>query len=366
VKKIIFLSTIVFLSLFLVSCETTQSGSSGTVRNRAHRSSSEFRGAWVYDPRRFEPDEVVRDLKNAGFNAVFVRLSSAGAAYYPSKILPKAPGVHMDYARAYSDAGKKYGVAIHAWHVCFMMHYASKGEVASAIKKGEVMRDAKGRATRPTYNVPVRTPALASNRALERNAVLELVTQYPLDGVQLDYIRYFAPGVDYSVTSRTAFEKSRGAKVKKWPTDVSTGLLRGQYQQWKADLITSVVKDVGTAVKQANPQAKLSAAVWHSPEVGKNDYCQDWVKWVREGYLDFIVPMNYTTNEGILEAWISTQQGLVKEKIPLYAGLGSYMLKGSDQLNRQVDICRRAGLPGFVLYSYDEQVRHNFISKIDN
>src|SRR5207253_3117582 len=72
----------------------------------ARRSSpGELRGAWVYDPRCFDPDEVVRSLKKAGFNAVFVRLSSAGAAYYPSEVLPKAPGTYEDYAAEYVAAG---------------------------------------------------------------------------------------------------------------------------------------------------------------------------------------------------------------------------------------------------------------------
>lgn len=348
------------LVVFLAGCETT--GGRSTAGER--RSSGEFRGAWVYDPRLFDPDQVVKDLKDAGFNAVFVRLSSAGAAYHPSKVLPEAPGTKMDYAQAYADAGKKYGVEIHAWHVCFMMHYAPSGDVKDAIRQGEVMRNPKGKALRPTYNVPVRTPALASNRALEREAMVELVTKYPLDGVQFDYIRYFSNSVDYSATSRAAFERSLGSKVKNWPKDVMTGGLKEAYHRWRADLISVTVRDVSQAVRAANPRARVSAAVWHSPDIAMDDYAQDWVKWVREGYLDFVVPMNYTTKDERLAEWITNQKALISGKVPLYAGIGAYMMNRPDQLSRQIQICRREGTDGYVLYSYDSSLKKKFLQAV--
>jgi uncharacterized lipoprotein YddW (UPF0748 family) len=361
-----------FFLLGLTSCQTTttQTGPQSRddswrgTRSRSHN--NEFRGAWVYDPRRYDPDDVVRTLKQSGFNAVFVRLSSAGAAYYPSAVLPKAPNTHIDYARAYAEAGRKYGVKVHAWRVCFMMHNATAANISVAIKRGEVMRDSNGRALRPTYNVPVRTPALNSNRELEKQAMVELVTKYPLDGVQFDYIRYFSPKVDYSATSRAAFERYYGSKVKNWPSDVSKGRLKAKYHQWRVSLINTLVRDVSSSIRTANPNAKISAAVWHSPDVAKRDYAQDWVTWVREGYLDFVVPMNYTVDAHKLQSWVSSQQRLVDQKIPLYAGLGSYMLNQPEQLYEQINLCREAGLSGYVLYNYDERLKMRFLPDIPN
>jgi len=228
------------------------------------------------------------------------------------------------------------------------------------------MRDAGRRALKPTYRVPVRTPALYSNRLLERRAVVELISQYPLDGVQLDYIRYFSSRVDYSATSRAAFEKATGQKIKKWPTDVLEGPLKDRYQQWKTDLVTSVVKDISQAVRSANPHAKVSVAVWHDPETATRDYAQDWGRWVQEGCLDFVVPMNYTPNDDRLRSWLENQKQLVNGRIPLYAGLGSYLLNRPEQLNRQINLCREMGLPGYVLFNYDERLERRFLPEIPN
>lgn len=365
-------------SFVFTSCQST-TPSPGSVSSPSSRSTGtypqvtrsagprgEFRGVWVYDPRRFEPDDVVKTVKDAGFNAVFVRMSSAGAAYYPSSVLPKAENTDRDYAQEYIDAGKKYGVKIHAWHVCFMMHNASASVIKAAIQKGEVMRDTSGKALRPTYNVPVRTPALLSNRQLEKKAMLELTQQYDFDGVQFDYIRYFSPMVDFSPVARAGFEKSIGSKVKKWPADVVSGKLKSRYKEWKATLVSSLVKEVSEAVHAAKPGIKVSAAVWHSADIALNDYCQDWGRWVQEGYLDFVVPMDYTPIDEHFTDWIEAQKKIVPSGVPLYAGIGSYMLNRPEELYRQIELCRQAGLPGYVLYNYDERLKIRFLPDIPN
>ena len=124
--------------------------------------------------------------------------------------------------------------------------------------------------------------------------------------------------------------------------------------------------EVSRAIKAANPRAKVSAAVWHSPDVGMQDYAQNWVQWARAGYLDFVVPMNYTPDEGRLAEWIARQQEQVGRQVPIYAGLGSYMLSRPEQLNRQIAICREARLPGYVLYNYDERLKLRFLPEIPN
>jgi len=369
--KIVSFLGVWFAVLLFSVCEMMGKGSAPYYNEEGgsvvrHPSGGEFRGAWVYDPRSFDPEEVVRSLKKAGFNAVFVRLSSAGAAYYPSEVLPKAPGTDQDYAAAYVAAGRKYGVQIHAWHVCFMMHNAPTSEVESAIKDGKVMRDRNGRALRPTYNVPVRTPASASNRELESKAMVELVSKYDLDGVQFDYIRYFSPSVDFSATSRVAFEKTMGVLLTKWPAEVLSGKYRDEYHRWRTELISSVVREVSTNVHKSNPSAKISAAVWHSPDVAMADYAQDWVKWVDEGYLDFVVPMDYTMDNARFSRWVDNQRQLVKGRVPLYAGIGSYMLDRAEQVNSQISICRDAGLPGYVLYNYDGHLRKRYLDQVSN
>ncbi len=351
-------------ALFLASCQTTDP--KGAMSMRTPPPPNEFRGAWVYDPRGYEPEDVVRELKAAGFNAVFVRLSSAGAASYPSAVLPRAAGSTRDYAQEYVDAGRRYGVQIHAWHVCFMMHLAPPGDVKKAINSGQVMRNSKGQAIRPTYNVPVRTPALELNRDLERRAMVELVTKYPLAGVQFDYIRYFSPGVDYSATARAGFERMLGRKVKKWPKDVVSGSLRNRYFQWKTDLVTQVVRETSQAIHAVRPGVMVSAAVWHSAEVGLRDYCQDWPLWVRKGYLDFVVPMDYTSDAGRFSDWVEEQRQLVQGKVPVYPGIGSYMLNTPAQLNDQINRGRRAGATGYVLYNYDERLKQRFLPAIPN
>ena len=143
---------------------------------------AEFRGVWIYDPRDFDAERTMIQLRKEGFNNVFVRLSSGGAAYYPSQIMPCVSGSNQ--AKIWTDAAHRHGIKIHAWHVCFMMHNATSSAMNKVISRGEAMMDYKGRVIRPTYKAVVRAPAAERTLEFEKAAMVELASKFKLVGVQ--------------------------------------------------------------------------------------------------------------------------------------------------------------------------------------
>jgi uncharacterized lipoprotein YddW (UPF0748 family) len=246
-----------------------------------------------------------------------------------------------------------------------MMHNAPQSEMTKVINRGEAMMDYKGRVLRPSYKAVVRSPAAAGTLAFEKAAMVELATRYDLDGVQFDYIRYPVYSADYSPAARRRFEADTGQKVKSWPWQVWKGSLAGEYGRWKIDVITQLVGEVSAAVRDAS-DVKISAAVWSNPTVGRDEYGQDWPSWVRKGYLDFVCPMSYTKVDSNLRKWTGMQIAAVDGRVPIYPGLGAYMLKTPSQLNSQINIVRQAGLPGYVLYNADNRTLHEFLPHIKN
>lgn len=325
---------------------------------------AEFRGVWIYDPRELNAEHTMVHLKAEGFNNVFVRLSSGGAAYYPSKVMPCVSS--RDQAKIWTDAAHRHGIKIHAWHVCFMMHNATKTAMNKVIARGEAMTDYKGRVIRPSYGAIVRAPAADNTLEFERAAMLELATRYDMDGVQFDYIRYPIYSVDYSASAKRRYAAETGRSVKGWPTVVRKGERAAHYQRWKQDVITDLVREVSRSVRAANPDIDISAAVWNDPDIGRSEFGQDWVKWVKAGYLDFVCPMSYTTSETTLRKWTRKQKKLVAGKVPIYAGLGVYMMKKPAQLNRQLKIVREEDLPGYVLYNFTDRTLDVFFPSINN
>ena len=324
-----------------------------------------IRGVWIYDPRDLDAERTMVQLKKKGFNAIFVRLSSGGAAYYPSKVMPMAVN-SGDQAGIWSKAAKRHGISMHAWHVCFMMHNAPQPEMTKVIKRGDAMMDYKGKVLRPSYGAVVRAPAAESTLDFEKAAMLELATRFEFDGVQFDYIRYPIYSADYSPSARRRFEQDRGKRVKNWPSDVRKDAGAAEYQRWKQRVVTGIVRDVSKAVRAASPGIQISAAVWCNPTIGRDEFGQDWPAWVRQGYLDFVCPMSYTKSEGNLRKWTRLQKRVVEGRVPIYPGIGVYMLSKPAQLNRQIDIVRDEDLPGYVLYNFNARTLNQFFPYLEN
>jgi uncharacterized lipoprotein YddW (UPF0748 family) len=147
--------------------------------------------------------------------------------------------------------------------------------------------------------------------AYTANVVKHLVQSYDIDGLHLDRIRY----PDISITGQTP---STGTNIGYNPTSVERFQrhfnlpLDGpppapnnpQWNQWRRDQISNVVRRVYLEALAIKPQLKISAALiafggigatessWNSAEAFWRVY-QDWRAWTEEGIIDIAIPMAY-------------------------------------------------------------------------
>jgi len=138
-----------------------------------------------------------------------------------------------------------------------------------------------------------------------------LVQNYDIDGLHLDRIRY----PELSVTGQTP---STGTNIGYNPTSVERfqrhyNIAPGspppapndsQWNQWRRDQVTNVVRQVYLNAVAIKPNLKVSAALiafggigsteaaWNSAEAYWRVY-QDWRAWTQEGILDISMPMVY-------------------------------------------------------------------------
>jgi uncharacterized lipoprotein YddW (UPF0748 family) len=197
------------------------------------------------------------------------------------------------------------------------------------------------------------SPSVPANRQLEIDAMVEIATNYDVDGVHFDYIRYQSSDYCFSPESRRQFELRTGRTVGNWPADVRTGPLKEQWLQFRRDNITDVVRRASAEIRRLRPDAKVSAAVF--PKwTGHRDWIgQDWVLWCREGYLDLVFPMNYTADTDALREDIRTQLEWV-DSVPVICGIGYSTLDFPDPFKavEQIEAVREEGLPGFCLFQF--------------
>ena len=330
----------------------------------------EIRGIWVhtYSPQNW--DATMKKIADAGLNCVFVRVARGVNALYPSKILPMDgwaadawnDGKGTDELKAAIDAAHRNGLEFHAWKVNFNASAgmrAGKGPAAmfTQMKADDrLMRDVNG------VQANALNPGDPRNRQLEVDAMKELVDNYDVDGVHFDYIRYTEIGgdgkenfdFDYGPVSRFEFEKARGMKVANWPADVFSGQLKVEYEDWERENINDVVKRVYNATKKSKPNVQVSAAVWRANRKYRAGLKQDWTRWARENWLDFVVPMDYSADNARFERDMKEQIPNVAGYIPFAAGIGNYLIKDPKDVAGQIEIARANGADGYVLFAYND------------
>lgn len=262
--------------------------------------------------------EIMENAKSAGFNTVLFQVRGNGTVMYPSRLEPWAdelggrdPG-YDPLAVACKEAHRR-GLQLHAW-ANVMPGWRGKEPPANRkqlyhARADWFWRDASGR-RQPLGWYNSLNPCYPEVRRYLSDVMAEIVGNYPVDGLHMDYVRFpnewnasYPKGAnvpDYPRDPRTLalFRKATGATPQSNPR---------AWNQWRADCVTQLVHDIRTKVKRANPRAALTAAVSADPKRAKRAYFQDSGRWIAEGLVDAVFPMNYDADmkgfDGKLRSW---------------------------------------------------------------
>jgi len=143
------------------------------------------------------------------------------------------------------------------------------------------------------------------------DVVMHLVKNYDIDGLHLDRIRYpdisisgqtpsTGTNIGYNPTSVERFQRHHNLPLDGPPPTPNNA----QWNQWRRDQITNVVRRVYLEAIAVKPHLKVSAALiafggigstesaWNSAEAFWRVY-QDWRAWTEEGIIDIAIPMAY-------------------------------------------------------------------------
>jgi len=290
---------------------------------------AEMRGIWISDPRNLNWPRVMEELRGAGFNTLFVNFNTGGAAFHPSVVLPNI--ATRDEMRLCLDAARGAGIQVHAKFIVWYM-FRSPPAYQKRLAREKRLLFAPNGGVLVQGEAPWLNPMHKINREERMAAIREALLNYAVDGVQLDYIRY--------------------------PDNA------GRITSGRIDLNTRFVADVRAEMKRIRPHLPLSVSNFYDYGRARNEMGQDWVTWAHRGYVDFLCPMNYSRDPALVEKWLLDQQRLVKGRVPIYCGLGAYMLASPQQLSSQITVARRAKAPGFVVFAYNEQFRQQILPGI--
>ncbi len=315
----------------------------------------EHRAFWCHSAFGVEGmtwDEAIKTLADNGFTAILPNMLWGGVAYYPSTVLPVAESIKDkgDQIAQCLAACKKYGVACHLWKVNWNLGWATSREFAEEMMRQgrtQVRFDGKPEARWLCPSNPI-------NQKLEIDAMVEVATQYDVDGIHFDYIRYPGAHSCFCNGCRERFEKAMGKTLDQWPGDVRRGRYQDQWLDFRRQQITTVVAGVTEAVRKAKPNVKISAAVFNNWTTYRDSIGQDWKLWCEKGYLDFVCPMDYFTSSSHFEEMVA-QQVRWAGNVPCYPGIGLSVWQPRNdvcKLIEQIQITRKFKTGGFTVFNY--------------
>ncbi|MCF7838871.1 MAG: family 10 glycosylhydrolase, partial [Candidatus Marinimicrobia bacterium] len=324
----------------------------------------EFRGVWDHDGLGWHDGDwrrTCRELKGFGFNAVLSNVAWPGKIHYAGAAWPRSArfAQYGDLLAAAIQAAHREKLAVHAWKICWNLTAAEPDLIRALRRAGRLIGD-DGPAASPWLN-----PADPRNRAAELAAVIELATQYDVAGVHLDYIRYPTGAAGYDAATRRSFAADRGGAMDPWPAAILPGGARhAEFTAWRCAQITSFLAEVRAALRAAAPDVKLSVAVFGNYPETRVSIGQDWGAWLAQDLVDFVCPMNYTTDAREFRELVARQVALPGAAGRLYPGLGitasATQLDGLGALT-QVQTARELGARGFVLFQLDAVLREQIL-----
>jgi len=364
------------LAVFLLQPQVSPAEDADSWDNPAFGYVAEGRGVWGPGGRRGgNIDSTMKALADAGINMIYPNISSGGRASYPSSVMPMRGDT--DRLAQLVEAAHKYGIEVHAWRINWYMGGASEEWTEQMIKEGRIQYSWDGRRNGPVmkdegYNQPEDwlCPSHPANRELEKEAMLELVRNYDVDGVHFDYMRYSNDNFCYCEGCRERFCEAMGLTIDNWPAPVwKEGKLREVYLEWRRQLIHTSAREIAREVHKLDPYVSVTLAARNSINWCTYSDGQEWWKWCDEGILDMLCAMNYSTDSTRFIERMEAHLPLMKGSVPYYSGLGMYEMDSYDQLAANANAGRARGHDGWIAFNsrgimpYLDQVREGLNKK---
>lgn len=295
--------------------------------------------------------EIFDDLKSKNFNTVFFQVRANGVVLFNSSFEPLSPYINgeVDGDVSYDplafaiEQAHKHGLEIHAWLNMNLVFTGSEENIFNnpnhiCQRKPEwIVEDFRD--GQKSYWLDVGLPEVRNYLA---DLISELVENYDVDGINLDYIRY--PGKN--------FDDDFSFQVH------GKGLTRDEFRR---NNITALVKEIYDKVKLIRNEVKVGASPigvyrrlkgmnsWES----YSELYQDSYRWLKDGIVDYLSPQIYwSMNENpkfdlLAKDWIENSSGR-----NIVLGIGAYKDNVKSQIEEMIKLSRQLGTSGVAFFRY--------------
>ena len=348
----------------------------------AQLSSLETRCLWIVRESLTTESKIDSALIYAyqsGYDIVFVQVRGRGYAYYDSNIVPKNPQLdpNFDPLEYTIKLGNALGIKVHAWVNSYIL-WSSKYEPKNKdhiyhVKKDWTEANIHGKMDSqiklsdpqsPQWEGIYLSPLHPEVNPYLLSIFSEIINEYNIDGIHLDYIRFQDEMYGYNRTGMKEFEKIYDIN----PRDIIRGIISTHYgweqnyvdsikfawTKFRQDAISKLVSDINDEIKKSEKEIKLSAAVKPDLIESKNRWYQDWGSWLHQDIVDFVIPMNYYKEIRYFNNSIQIMKSNLDPNslTKIIMGISTYN-QDSQSATDKILLTRLNGFRGVSIFSYD-------------
>jgi len=332
-----------------------------------------------------EIDTMISWALAGNYNAIIAEVlafqdqgANGHGAYWNSGIVPRAADIvgGIDPLAELVQRAHAAGLQVHAWLVAFRVSSSwppAGNPILAAHPEWLMVRQADmNQGPRPLVDGNPNTtdyytldPGSPDVQQYLTAIVRELVTNYAIDGIHWDYIRYtqvdagYPTDLSYDRSTLRRFQAITGYPGVPAPTGVTA------WDDFRRRTITELVRrtmpEVATIPNPQQPLRHTAALItWYPASANFQQtnayrlFC-DWKYWQQQGYLDATVPMCYFdegTYGSTYRAWVQNSiQWAYDYARHVYIGVGIYLNTFADSVTQML-YARSAGAHGLTTYSY--------------
>ncbi len=320
-------------------------------------------------------DEVMDFCSEHHIKNVFLQIRGRGDAFYESRFIAKSSMIQdadFDPLAYACTAAHQRNLKLHAWFNTYILYSSTQipppdDHVYNLFPEWTSM-DING----------FDDSSLSLNRYRNRNfegcylspvhpkvnqylfiLIREIVDNYPIDGIHLDYIRFQNRDYGFNAAGRRAFRDETGIDPTAYMLDdpdvskkIPDEMFFELYDTYRMDAVNALVKRVKSYLNRQLSPIQLSAAVKPQPNLAKEEFFQDWRHWLDESWVDFVVIMNYNTYDNYVKnidfIYTSFDEKYLDK---IHCGIGIWKLPPSEA-NREITYSNVMGFRNIAYFSY--------------
>lgn len=327
----------------------------------------ELRGTWIARNSLSTKEALAQAMDSLAannFNVVFINVWSRGYPLWKSELFQSKTGISIDptyegrdiLAEAIAE-GHKHGLHVEAWfEYGFVGGWTGnqppggKGPIFNVHPDWVAKKRDGGEIDNSNFYWMIHTHPDVQDFLI--GLATEMCRNYDLDGIELDRIRYSSTQYGYDDYTDSLYRSEHSGNPPPENHNDSNWI------RWRADKLNDFAARIYDSIKVANPKVNVSNApsLYSSTSyTAYNSFCQDWVWWVNNNYIDNVQVQSYVGSAATFGNIIDYISTLIQDKTKVFPAFatkpGNNDLPVSE-VQQMINVTRNKGYNGNAIWYY--------------